>query len=83
MDVVITSAEESGVAGDEEHNPLAQYEDLTVTKQAEIATKQVVWLLLFVVFNESLKLLVYLTEEDISTTSTICMLLLSIARIPN
>ena len=28
--------------GDEEHNPLAQWEDLEVKKQAEIATKQVV-----------------------------------------
>ena len=35
-------AEEGGVAGDEEHNPLAQYEDLAVIKQAEVATKQVV-----------------------------------------
>ncbi|KAG6878676.1 hypothetical protein C0992_007690 [Termitomyces sp. T32_za158] len=37
-----TTAEEGGVAGDEEHNPLAQYEDLSVLKDAEIATKQVV-----------------------------------------
>lgn len=37
-----TGAEEGGVAGDEEHNPLAQYEDLSTLKQAEIATKQVV-----------------------------------------
>ncbi|KAG6919467.1 hypothetical protein DXG01_005726 [Tephrocybe rancida] len=36
-----TGAEEGGIAGDEEHNPLAQYEDLSVLKQAEIATKQV------------------------------------------
>ncbi|KAG6850177.1 hypothetical protein H0H93_016857 [Arthromyces matolae] len=36
-----TSAEEGGIAGDEEHNPLAQYEDLNVLKEAEIATKQV------------------------------------------
>lgn len=35
-----TGAEEGGVAGDEEHNPLAQYEDLNMLKQAEIATKQ-------------------------------------------
>ncbi|GLB36636.1 putative helicase associated domain (HA2) Add an annotation [Lyophyllum shimeji] len=34
-------AEEGGIAGDEEHNPLAQYEDLNRLKQAEIATKQV------------------------------------------
>lgn len=32
-------AEEGGVAGDEEHNPLSQYEDLTIIKEAEIATK--------------------------------------------
>ncbi|KAH7926220.1 P-loop containing nucleoside triphosphate hydrolase protein [Leucogyrophana mollusca] len=36
-----TGAEDGGVAGDEEHNPLAQYEDLSALKQAEIATKQV------------------------------------------
>ncbi|KIJ21328.1 hypothetical protein PAXINDRAFT_64773 [Paxillus involutus ATCC 200175] len=34
-----SGAEEGGVAGDEEHNPLAQYEDLSVIKEAEIATK--------------------------------------------
>lgn len=34
-----SGAEEGGVAGDEEHNPLAQYEDLGVIKEAEIATK--------------------------------------------
>ena len=34
-----SGAEEGGVAGNEEHNPLSQYEDLTVTKGAEIATK--------------------------------------------
>lgn len=37
-----TGAEDGGVAGDIEHNPLAQYEDLSALKQAEIATKQVV-----------------------------------------
>ncbi|KII89661.1 hypothetical protein PLICRDRAFT_108011, partial [Plicaturopsis crispa FD-325 SS-3] len=36
-----TGAEEGGVAGDEENNPLAQYEDLNALKEAEIATKQV------------------------------------------
>ncbi|KAJ7671951.1 putative PRP16-RNA-dependent ATPase [Mycena rosella] len=36
-----TGAEEGGVAGDEENNPLAQYEDLSALKTAEIATKQV------------------------------------------
>ncbi|KAJ7032499.1 P-loop containing nucleoside triphosphate hydrolase protein [Mycena alexandri] len=36
-----TGAEEGGVAGDEENNPLAQYEDLNALKTAEIATKQV------------------------------------------
>ncbi|KAI0044061.1 P-loop containing nucleoside triphosphate hydrolase protein [Auriscalpium vulgare] len=34
-------AEEGGLMGDEEHNPLSQYEDLTTIKQAEIAKKQV------------------------------------------
>ena len=37
-----TGAEEGGVAGDEEHNPLSQYEDLRAIKEAEIAIKQVV-----------------------------------------
>ena len=37
-----TGAEDGGVAGDEVHNPLAQYEDLSALKEAEIATKQVV-----------------------------------------
>ncbi|PPQ73680.1 hypothetical protein CVT26_010766 [Gymnopilus dilepis] len=37
-----TGAEDGGVAGDEEHNPLAQYEDLSALKEAEIAKKQVV-----------------------------------------
>lgn len=37
-----TGAEDGGLAGDEEHNPLAQYEDLSIIKQAEIATKQTV-----------------------------------------
>jgi len=37
-----TGAEEGTLAGDEEHNPLAQYEDLNILKQAEIATKQTV-----------------------------------------
>jgi pre-mRNA-splicing factor ATP-dependent RNA helicase DHX38/PRP16 len=32
-------AEEGGLVGDEEHNPLSQYEDLTVAKQVEIAKK--------------------------------------------
>ncbi|KAF9792261.1 P-loop containing nucleoside triphosphate hydrolase protein [Thelephora terrestris] len=36
-----TGAEEGGVAGDEEHNPLSQYEDLAATKDAEIASKQI------------------------------------------
>jgi len=36
-----TGAEE-GIAGDEEHNPLSRYEDLTATKAAEIASKQIV-----------------------------------------
>ncbi|KAJ7451099.1 hypothetical protein FB451DRAFT_1051752 [Mycena latifolia] len=36
-----TGAEEGGVAGDEENNPLSQYEDLNLLKSAEIATKQV------------------------------------------
>ncbi|KAE9384188.1 P-loop containing nucleoside triphosphate hydrolase protein [Gymnopus androsaceus JB14] len=31
---------ESGMAGDDDYNPLAQYEDLSVIKEAEIAKKQ-------------------------------------------
>ncbi|KAH8101627.1 P-loop containing nucleoside triphosphate hydrolase protein [Cristinia sonorae] len=34
-------AEEGGVAGDEDYNPLSQYEDLGLAKQAELAKKQV------------------------------------------
>jgi len=37
-----TGAEEGGVTGNEEHNPLSQYEDLAATKDAEIASKQIV-----------------------------------------
>ena len=37
-----TGAEDGGVAGDEEHNSLSQYEDLRALKEAEIAIKQVV-----------------------------------------
>lgn len=37
-----TGAEEGGVARDEEHNPLSQYEDFTATKEAEISSKQIV-----------------------------------------
>lgn len=37
-----TGAEEGGIAGDDDHNPLSQYEDLTATKEAEIAKKQTV-----------------------------------------
>ncbi|KAF7340214.1 Pre-mRNA-splicing factor ATP-dependent RNA helicase PRP16 [Mycena venus] len=36
-----TGAEEGGVAGDEENNPLAQYEDLSALQNAQMATKQV------------------------------------------
>lgn len=35
-------AEEGNVIGDEEHNPLAQYEDLTMIKQVEVAKRPVV-----------------------------------------
>jgi pre-mRNA-splicing factor ATP-dependent RNA helicase DHX38/PRP16 len=35
-------AEEGSLMGDEEHNPLAQYEDLTMIKQVEIAKRPVV-----------------------------------------
>lgn len=35
-------AEETGIAGDEDFNPLAQYEDLGAARQAELATRQMV-----------------------------------------
>lgn len=35
------SAEEGTLMGDEEHNPLANYEDLTLVKQAEMARRPV------------------------------------------
>ena len=35
------SAEEGTLMGDEEHNPLANYEDLTIVKPAEIARRPV------------------------------------------
>jgi pre-mRNA-splicing factor ATP-dependent RNA helicase DHX38/PRP16 len=38
-----TGAEDGAFAGNEEHNPLAQYEDLNIVKQAEMAAKQTVW----------------------------------------
>lgn len=37
-----SGAEDGALAGDEEHNPLAQYDDLAAIKQAEIETKHVV-----------------------------------------
>jgi pre-mRNA-splicing factor ATP-dependent RNA helicase DHX38/PRP16 len=37
-----SGAEEGTLAGDEEHNPLAKYDDLGIIKEAEIAKKQVV-----------------------------------------
>ncbi|KAF6765883.1 pre-mRNA splicing factor [Ephemerocybe angulata] len=36
-----TGAEDGGVAGDDDHNPLTQYEDLAGIKEAEIAKKQI------------------------------------------
>lgn len=39
-------AEEGGVAGDEDYNPLSQYDDLGAAKQAELVTRQVVSVLL-------------------------------------
>jgi hypothetical protein len=35
-------AEEGSLMGNEEHNPLAQYEDLAVIKQVEVAKRAVV-----------------------------------------
>lgn len=37
-----SGAEEGTLAGDEEHNPLAKYDDLSIIKDAEIVKKQVV-----------------------------------------
>jgi len=39
--------------GEEEYNPLAQWEDLDVIKQAEIAAKQVVRIILSVCLDNS------------------------------
>lgn len=62
-----TGAEEGGVAGDEEHNPLAHYEDLSALKDAEIATKQVVRIQrISPKFNAH-----YTTEENLSKTGSI------------
>jgi pre-mRNA-splicing factor ATP-dependent RNA helicase DHX38/PRP16 len=36
-----TGAEEGSLMGDEEHNPLAQYEDLALIKQVEVAKRPV------------------------------------------
>lgn len=36
-----TGAEEGTLAGDEEHNPLSQYDDLGAVRDAEIAKKKV------------------------------------------
>lgn len=37
-----TGAEDGGLAGDDEHNPLSQYEDLNIVQQVEIKQKQTV-----------------------------------------
>jgi pre-mRNA-splicing factor ATP-dependent RNA helicase DHX38/PRP16 len=65
-----TGAEEGGVAGDDEHNPLAQYEDLSALKEAEIATKQtarsqfsLIYISLIILFS---------AEKNIRQTSPIC-----------
>lgn len=63
-----TGAEEGGVAGDDEHNPLAQYEDLSALKEAEIATKQVVCCL----FICSERELMTFSEKSFCKTSPIC-----------
>jgi hypothetical protein len=44
-------AEEGGLVGDDEHNPLAQYDDLTIAKQAEIAKRPAVRLLSMTAFR--------------------------------
>ena len=63
-----TGAEEGGVAGDEEHNHLSQYEDLAATKEAEIASRQIV--------RSSLRCRISCTkvstEKNFRKTSTIC-----------
>lgn len=63
-----TGAEEGGVAGDEENNPLSKYEDLTATKDAEIASKQIVRspLSLRIAFAQ------ILVEKGFCKTSAIC-----------
>lgn len=63
-----TGAEDGGLAGDEEHNPLAQYEDLSALKEAEIATKQVVCRFSIILIDN----LPYFIEKSISSASPIC-----------
>ena len=65
-----TGAEEGGVAGDEENNPLAQYDDLAAFKEAEIATKQVVSASFSIFFTEASDMLSI--AQNLSTASTIC-----------
>lgn len=68
-----TGAEEGGVAGDEENNPLAQYEDLSSLKEAEIANKQVVSFASDL-SNIILLTIIWIAEEDLGKTGPICML---------
>lgn len=62
--------EEGNMAGDEDFNPLAQYEDLGAAKQKELATRAVVrvWCLALLIYANRLHTSV---EEDIRETSAI------------
>jgi len=67
-----TGAEEGTLIGDEEHNPLAQYEDLSAIKDAEIAKKQAVRSLVLKTILVCDILMILVVEKNLGTTSTIC-----------
>lgn len=69
-----TGAEECGVAGDEEHNPLAQYQDLSSLKEAEVANRQVVSVIRRpCMVTHGLTFHFGATEEDLGEAGSICM----------
>jgi hypothetical protein len=58
--------------GDEEYNPLAQYDDLEAVRQSEIATKQVVSHTVLLNTRElAADASPYISEKDLSQTSSI------------
>lgn len=63
--------EEGNMAGDEDFNPLAQYDDLSATKEAELAKRAVVCSLRINLINCTLKPLVLFVEKDICEAGSI------------